>query len=90
MVQYEIKITGRVQGVGFRYYTQKVARDLELNGWVKNTTDKAVLVTVQGNEKDIETFIDYLRIGPALARVNKISKYKMPATKKFSDFEVKY
>jgi acylphosphatase len=90
MVQYEIKITGRVQGVGFRYYTQKIARDLELNGWVKNTPDRTVLAMVQGDEKVIETFIDYIKIGPALSRVDKILKFKMPVIKEFSDFEVKY
>ncbi len=90
MTQYEIKITGRVQGVGFRYYTQKVAGELGLKGWVRNRPDHSVLVMVQGNEKDIETFVDYLKIGPALARVDKISKVKMATMNEFSQFEVKY
>ncbi|MBT3386094.1 MAG: acylphosphatase [Prolixibacteraceae bacterium] len=90
MVQYEIKVTGRVQGVGFRYYALQKAKEFGLNGWVKNTVDRGVLILVQGDETEIETFIDYLRIGPTRSRVNKISKYKMEVLSDFDNFSVKY
>ncbi|MFV0269489.1 MAG: acylphosphatase, partial [Draconibacterium sp.] len=44
MVQYEIKVNGRVQGVGFRYFTKKQADIRGLKGWVKNAPDGSVLV----------------------------------------------
>lgn len=90
MLQYEIKISGRVQGVGFRYFVNKKANELEINGWVKNTRDGGVLVLAQGNKTNLETFIDYLRIGPSMSRVNQISKVEMKILNVFSDFAVKY
>ena len=89
-VQYEIVITGRVQGVGFRYFVEKRASELNITGWVKNKSDGSVMVMAQGDEQDIDTFFDYLRIGPALARVSGISKNRMPVLEKFSNFRVKY
>jgi acylphosphatase len=90
MVQYEIKITGRVQGVGFRYFTQKKANEIGIKGWVKNTRDGAVEVLVQGTETVINTFTDYLQIGPPLSRVDHISKVKMHIAREFSNFKVTF
>lgn len=90
MDQYEIKITGRVQGVGFRYFVVQKANEFELTGWVKNTVEGGILIMVQGGETEIDTFIDYLRIGPTLSRVDKISKYKMKILTDFDNFSVKY
>jgi acylphosphatase len=90
MVQFEIKITGRVQGVGFRYFVQKRASEFNIKGWVKNTRDGGVLVMVQGEEKDVETFLEHLRIGPSMARVRKLEKSQMPDLEDFTDFSIRY
>ena len=90
MVQYEIKITGRVQGVGFRYFVQKRATEFGIKGWVKNSRDGGVQVMAQGDFKAMETFLDHLRIGPSMARVIKVEKNKMPELEDFSDFRVLY
>lgn len=90
MVQYEIKISGRVQGVGFRYFTHKKANEFGLSGWVKNTYDGGVQVMVRGDETDVETFIDHLRTGPPLSRVINLTKVKMPLAEEFTGFEVRY
>lgn len=89
MVQYEIKISGRVQGVGFRYYIQKHANIFELKGWAKNTVDGGVLVMVQGEKAVIDTFIDYLWIGPTLSNVRNIYDVEMQLIEEFVDFEVR-
>jgi len=89
MVQYEIKVSGKVQGVGFRYYTQKQAKILNLNGWVKNSTDGGVLVMVQGEKTAIETLADFLWIGPPLSDVKSVFKVEMQIIEEFSDFEVR-
>ena len=89
MLQFEIKITGLVQGVGFRYYAQKQARILNLKGWVRNTVDGGVLAIAQGEKVAIDTFIDYLWVGPPLSRVKGITKVEMPLIKEYSDFEVR-
>ncbi len=89
MIQYEIKITGKIQGVGFRYFAQLKATEIGITGWVKNSRNGGVLIIAQGNKTDINTFIDYLQIGPTRARVDKISKYKMQLLSKFKEFEIK-
>ena len=88
MVQYEINITGRVQGVGFRYFVFKRANELGLSGWVKNTRD-GVKVMVQGDQPGIETLTDYLRIGPSMARVKNVSRIKIPQPDIFEGFTIK-
>ncbi|MGM0620324.1 MAG: acylphosphatase [Bacteroidota bacterium] len=90
MVQYKIEISGRVQGVGFRYFVQKKADELNIKGWVKNTPQGSVVAMAQGDETDVETFIDYLRMGPSMARVTNLSKNQMPKLENFSRFEVRY
>lgn len=90
MVQYEVKITGRVQGVGFRYFVQKRANEFGIKGWVKNTRDGGVLVMARGDLKDMETFLEHLRIGPSMARVVKLEKSKLPGLEDFADFRVRY
>jgi acylphosphatase len=90
MVQYEINITGRVQGVWFRAFTQEKAKQFGIKGWVKNTPDGNVLVVAQGEKKDIETFIDYLRTGPPMARVDKIFTSEINGLSDFNTFSIKY
>jgi len=63
------RVTGRVQGVGFRYTAAHVARELGLTGWVRNTADGAVEVRAQGDERLLERFVAFLEEGPRAARV---------------------
>lgn len=90
MPQYEIKINGRVQGVGFRYYAKKQADFLRLNGWIKNLSDGSVMVIVQGEETDINTFIDYLRIGTSRSQVTNLQKVKIQGGVAFAEFSIRY
>ncbi len=90
MKQYEITIKGRVQGVGFRYYVYKKATEFGLTGWVKNTTEGNVMAVVQGEESILKTFLEFLLIGPPLARVDKISKYETEVSTVFDKFSVNY
>jgi len=90
MIQYEILISGRVQGVGFRFYVHQKASEIGIKGWVKNTVDGNVLVVAQCDESVINTFLDFLYIGPPLSRVDRISKHKMDSLSDFNNFSVKY
>ena len=90
MAQYEIIITGRVQGVGFRYFVHKIAGDHNISGWVKNSPDGSVIITAQGEETDLEAFFDHIRIGPPLARINKFTKNRIIVSELPKDFRVKY
>lgn len=89
MVQYEIKISGKVQGIGFRNYAQKQARTLNLKGWVKNTIDGGVLVMVQGEKEAIDTLTDFLWIGPPHSQVTSAFKIEMQIFESFTDFEMR-
>lgn len=90
MIQYEINISGRVQGVGFRYFVQQKANEMEIKGWVKNTVDGGVIVLAQGIEAELKTFIDFLHIGPTLSRVDRITVNKIHFSTVFDNFSVKY
>ncbi len=63
------RIRGRVQGVGFRWWTERVARDLELGGHVRNLPDGSVEVHVAGDQEALATFESALHDGPPAARV---------------------
>jgi acylphosphatase len=90
ILQYEITVTGRVQGVGYRYFAVQKANEMGITGWVKNSVDGGVIIVAQGIEEEIETFIDYLYIGPTRSRVVQISKVKFNTLSNFDNFSVKY
>lgn len=69
----QLKVTGCVQGVGFRQWTRKLARQRSLEGWVKNLPDgKSVEAMVQGPVPGVERMIELLSKGPPGSRVDKI------------------
>ena len=72
IIRKAIEVSGRVQGVGYRYFVQDCAEDLGLTGWVRNSPLRSVEIEVQGNEEDVEAFCGKLREGPPLARVKDI------------------
>ena len=84
------KVFGRVQGVGFRYYTFEQAKNLSINGWVKNLDDGSVECMAQSDsEKALRAFEKKLRQGPPLARVDRIEKAQVEPSFISSGFEVR-
>jgi len=67
-----IKVIGKVQNIGFRFYTHKTAISLNISGFVINKTDGTVYIEAEGDEKNIDRFIDWCRIGSPHARVDNI------------------
>ena len=65
-------VSGRVQGVGFRYYACRRARDLGLSGWVRNLTGGRVEIEAQGDEDRLEQFLADMRLGPGAALVRDV------------------
>ncbi len=78
-------VSGRVQGVCFRMYTQQQARLLGLTGWVKNLSDGRVEVMASGEEKQLRTLQDWLQKGPGMAKVLNVD-LKIIETKEFNGF----
>lgn len=89
MKHLDIKIFGRVQGVGFRFNTRKRADDLELVGFVRNEPDGSVYVEVEGNKEDLDKFVEWCKKGPSFAKVKRIEKNE-GEVKNFEDFKIKY
>ncbi len=81
-------VSGKVQGVSFRSYTLSIAEKLGLTGWVRNLPDERVEIIVEGEEKDIEKFVELLSKGPMLSRVDEVKVEKEKYTGSFSNFEI--
>lgn len=65
-------IEGTVQGVGYRRYVQRHARDLGLHGYAENLTDGRVEVVAEGHDSDLARLLHWLRRGPPHARVSAV------------------
>ena len=71
-VTKHLLITGRVQGVGFRFYMERKAREIGVSGWVRNRRDGSVEAMVQGSPDTVETMITWARRGPPSAVVAEV------------------
>lgn len=69
MIARKCKVSGRVQGVYYRASAQKRARELDITGHARNLDDGSVEVLACGEQVQVETFIEWLWVGPAAARV---------------------
>ena len=72
MIKRRLRITGRVQGVGFRYSLQERADRLGVTGWVRNRRDGDVEALVEGDAAAVEAVIAWARQGPPGARVTEV------------------
>ncbi|WP_114353856.1 acylphosphatase [Saliterribacillus persicus] len=66
MKRIHVIVTGRVQGVGFRFFTQQVATEHEITGWVKNLTNGDVEIEAQASSNNLDAFLKKLKKGPGL------------------------
>ena len=62
--QRHLRIHGKVQGVGFRFFATRVARRMGLKGWIQNNRDSTVEAVVEGEKKSIDEWIEEIREGP--------------------------
>lgn len=68
-----LKITGRVQGVGFRWWGKRAALDIGgISGWIRNAEDGSVEILMRGEEASLDEMVLRCRRGPWAARVDKI------------------
>ena len=87
--RFTAKITGRVQGVGFRFFVREIARELGIVGWVRNTSDDGVEVMAEGNEGLLARFLGFLKQGPRSAVVTHVDVAWEEPTNEFDRFFVK-
>ncbi|MBP2030945.1 acylphosphatase [Methanohalophilus levihalophilus] len=89
MERAEIYVSGRVQGVYFRAFTQEVALKHGLSGYVMNLADGRVFSVVEGNRDTIVFFIDELKTGPTMSNVTDMDISWSEGTGEFSGFSIR-
>ena len=85
-----VLVSGRVQGVFFRQNTRERARALGLKGWVRNTEDGKVEAVFEGEREKIEKILEWMKVGPILARVENLEIKWEDFKNEFKDFEIRY
>lgn len=84
----KFSISGRVQGVGFRFFAERVANQLGIRGYVRNCWNGTVEVYAIGDAKSLEEFKRHLAEGPPSARVSGIEETEEPVRKEYSTFRI--
>ena len=83
-----MKITGKVQGVGFRFFVQQQAQKLGINGWVSNKSNGDVEALAQGEKADLEQFIAKIKEGPSFSRIDNVNLEWMNKGEQYFGFEI--
>jgi len=84
----KIKVTGRVQRVGYRYFVQHWAEDYGFGGWVKNKSDGSVSIELEGRKDKLEKLLIELKKGTRDAYVEEIKVDWLKFENKFRNFKV--
>ncbi|MGA9226462.1 MAG: acylphosphatase [Mesobacillus sp.] len=90
MIQLQIIVSGEVQGVGYRYYTQMKAIQFGITGWVKNLQEGGVEILASGENDNLERFIDEVRRGNPFSTVDHIEVNETVKTETYRSFAIKY
>ena len=89
MICVRVRISGRVQGVGFRYYTRQCAQDLGVRGWVRNLPGGGVEAVLEGERQEVGKLLNLLKTGPTHAIVSGMDISEL-AEKGYADFNIVY
>ena len=88
MIARHFLISGEVQGVGFRFFTQRAAARHQVTGYVRNLEDGRVEAFVQGGEQRVEAFKHDLAAGPTYSRVESIEELVAEPNRSYSTFRI--
>jgi len=89
MFRYSIKISGIVQGIGYRYFVLNKAKKLGITGWVRNLDTGGVEINAEGPEKQMEDFVDAIRTQHPWAQIKGIELEKSEIKiKTYDDFSI--
>ena len=89
-MQLFVLISGKVQGVGFRNFTQMNAKQLGINGYAKNLPNGKVEVIAEGDKSQLDALIVLLKKGPRFARVDSLDVDERPFTGEYKTFGIRY
>ena len=90
MKRAHVFVKGRVQGVGFRYFTKTNARQQGVKGWVKNLPDGRVEAVFEGEESQVKQMIELVKEGPRASRVAGVNIEWETPEQEFDHFRVAY
>jgi acylphosphatase len=82
-------VSGRVQGVGFRWFVRRAASVEGLHGWVRNLPDGRVEIRAEGDAETLERFERQVRVGPPGAHVDEVDTTDMGATGHDTGFSIR-
>jgi acylphosphatase len=85
-----VLVHGMVQGVGFRYFVLRSAKNIGVTGWVKNLPDGSVAAIAEGEERNLETFLDILKKGPSFSHVSNVDIEWEEYKGSFKSFDVTF
>jgi acylphosphatase len=86
----EATVSGRVQGVGFRWFVVQQASRLGLTGWAANEADGSVKVVAEGSPEALDALASTLAAGPPAAVVEHVDQRRSPATGEFASFGIRH
>jgi acylphosphatase len=86
----KVIVKGIVQGVNFRYYTQRQAIRYNITGWVRNLPDGSVAALFEGEDQDVEAMVQWCRHGPPSAQVTELIVQPEEYQGEFSSFSIKF
>lgn len=84
------RVSGRVQGVGFRFFCESVAQTLGVSGWVRNRPDRDVELEAQAGPAELEEFIQKIRQGAPGALVTNVETQDRPVLEDESGFDIRF
>lgn len=90
MIQYHVLVSGKVQGVGFRYFVQMTAMQYEITGWVKNRSNGMVEIVAIGEQNVLDSFLVEIKRGNRFAKVQKMDITKEETSELFTSFHITY
>ena len=85
---YKIIVQGRVQGVGYRWFSMQIAQQLGIKGYVKNLFNGDVEIFAQGDDASVQQFINQLRKGPSFSNVTNLNIYDADFDYSLNQFKV--
>ncbi len=89
MDAYVLIVSGRVQGVGFRWFTEREALKRNIRGYVRNLDDGRVEILAQADASELAEFIDAIRRGPPGSRVERVDSSSVEVDSARSSFRIK-
>ncbi|MFH1664478.1 MAG: acylphosphatase [archaeon] len=89
MQKIELRVFGRVQGVGFRYSILQASKKFKVKGFVENLESGEVLVEAEGEKKELEKFLEEIR-NFSFTEIKKIEVQWKKSEKEFSEFRIKH